>query len=78
MDRSRFLPLNENPDVRPEWQKICCDSIMTLINDTDKIACDKYYLHPRIDDFIHIFQQNQGSCYTFKRDGKCCLKDYLF
>jgi len=76
MDRSRFIPINEiasNPEVR----KFGCDNCMVEKNDFDKIGCDKYYLHPRIKSYIHIFTQKQIECLFFKRDGRCCLANLM-
>jgi len=77
MDRSKFILAKNCEAIKPDLRKTCCDSLMFAVNDYDQVNCEKYGFRTEWTSYANIFQKNMMECIMFKRDGKCCLANFM-
>jgi hypothetical protein len=78
MDWSRLIRAKDAEDIKPEIREICCDSIMFFDDGTyDQVTCEKYGNRSEYTTYGNIFDRNLSDCFAFKRNGKCCLENYM-
>jgi len=77
MDRSKFILAKDCEAVKPDVRKTCCDSLMLFVNNYDQATCEKYGFRAEWANCANIFIKNMTDCCFFKRDGKCCVANFM-
>ena len=77
MGNSNFIHAKDCGSVKPDVRRTCCDSLMLLVNDYNQATCEKYMYRAEWSSCADIFIKNMTACCFFKRDGKCCVANYM-